>query len=488
MSVSIKYTNKLSSINKNISIFVSDLSQLKNIDFLPNINVYLNDKHFTNQLNLKNWVIFNNVLSTKNLLSNVLIVLLKTGEKNIAEIGALVSNKFDFLDDGNKKDTTFYFSNKLKTSHKNLISQIIFGFCLKSYVFNKYKTEVKNRVVLNLFNLKEFKEIKQILNLLKSINFSKDLVSEPANILNPISYAKKCLELRKIGLKVKVLNKTQLEKIGMRSLLAVSQGSNNEPRVVIFEWNLKKNKKPTILVGKGVTFDTGGISLKPSVGMEDMIFDMGGSAVVTGSMMNAALNNSSHSLVGIIGLVENMPDGNAQRPGDIVKSLSGYTIEVLNTDAEGRLVLADILTYIQNKFKPKHIIDFATLTGAVMIALGTHRAGLFSNNKILSKKLEIAGEISGEKLWRLPIGEEYDNEINTRRADMQNIGTTKYGGSIHAAQFIQRFIQDNNAWAHLDIAGVSWNIKGGKNLFSKLHSPGATAFGVRLIDQFLKGK
>jgi leucyl aminopeptidase len=274
----------------------------------------------------------------------------------------------------------------------------------------------------------------------------------------------------------------------MRSLLGVSQGSNNEPRVVIFEWNLKNNKKPTILVGKGVTFDTGGISLKPSGGMEDMIFDMGGSAVVTGSMMNAALNNSSHSLVGIIGLVENMPDGKAQRPGDIVKSLSGYTIEVLNTDAEGRLVLADILTYIQNKFKPKQIIDFATLTGAVMIALGTHRAGLFSNNNILSKKLEIAGEISGEKLWRLPIGEEYDNEINTRRADMQNIGTSKYGGSIHAAQFIQRFIKDNNAWAHLDIAGVSWTIKGGKNSFSKLHSPGATAFGIRLIDQFLKGK
>jgi len=488
MSVSIKYTNKLSSINKNISIFVSDLSQLKNIDFLPNINVYLNDKHFTNQLNLKNWVIFNNVLSTKNLLFNVLIVLLKTGEKNIAEIGALVSNKFDFLDDGNKKDTTFYFSNKLKTSHKNLISQIIFGFCLKSYVFNKYKTEVKNRVVLNLFNLKEFKEIKQILNLLKSINFSKDLVSEPANILNPISYSNRCIELKKIGLNVKIIDKNQLEKIGMKSLLAVSQGSINDPRVVIFEWNLKKNKKPIILVGKGVTFDSGGISLKPSNGMEEMITDMGGSAVVVGSMMNAALNKSSHSLVGIIGLVENMPDGNAQRPGDIITSLSGQTIEVLNTDAEGRLVLADILTYIQSKYNPKQIIDFATLTGAILIALGTHRAGLFSNNDELSKKLENAGQISGEKIWRLPLGDEYNDEINSLRADMKNIGSTRYGGSIQAAQFIKRFIGKNTPWAHIDIAGVSWTMKTGINSFTKLHTPGATAFGVRLIDQFLKGK
>ena len=232
----------------------------------------------------------------------------------------------------------------------------------------------------------------------------------------------------------------------MRSLIGVSLGSENEPKVVLLEWNLKKNIKPTVLVGKGVTFDSGGISIKPSSGMEEMITDMGGSAVVVGSLINAALNNLSHSLVGIIGLVENMPDGKAQRPGDIVNSLSNQTIEIINTDAEGRLILADIITYIQNKYNSKQIIDFATLTGAIMIALGTHKAGLFSNSDILSKKLEIAGEISQERLWRLPLGDEYDDEINSSRADMKNIGSTRYGGSIHAAQFIHRFVKNNTPW------------------------------------------
>jgi len=488
MMVSIKYNSDLSSQSKNIVIFVSTISQLKNLKIPINLSFLLNNKEFKKELKSYNFINFFNFCHELNNLQNIKIILINYSSNFYNELGATI---FDDFKNKPTNEVNFVFSKDLHNSQKSIIAELVFGFCLKSYSFVKYKKNnplINKNLDLKLYNLKKFKELNYKINLLRSINFAKDLVSEPANILNPVSYAEKCNELRKIGLKIKVLNKTQLERIGMRSLLAVSQGSNNEPRVVIFEWNLKKNNKPTILVGKGVTFDTGGISLKSSGGMEDMIFDMGGSAVVAGSMMNAALNNSSHSLVGIIGLVENMPDGNAQRPGDIIKSLSGYTIEVLNTDAEGRLVLADILTYIQNKFKPKQIIDFATLTGAVMIALGTHRAGLFSNNNILSKKLEIAGEISGEKLWRLPIGEEYDNEINTRRADMQNIGTSKYGGSIHAAQFIQRFIKDNNAWAHVDIAGVSWSIKGGKNLFSKLHSFGATAFGVRLIDQFLKGK
>jgi len=215
---------------------------------------------------------------------------------------------------------------------------------------------------------------------------------------------------------------------------------------------------------------------------------MGGSAVVVGSMINAALNKYNQPLVGIIGLVENMPDGKAQRPGDIVNSLSGQTIEVLNTDAEGRLVLADIITYVQKKYNPKQIIDFATLTGAIMIALGTHRAGLFSNNNNLSQKLLKAGETTGEKVWRLPLGNEYDDEMNSTRADIKNIGSTRYGGSIQAAQFIQRFIKKEIPWAHLDIAGVTWSMKSNKNSFTKLHSPGATAFGVRLMDQFLNRK
>ena len=222
--------------------------------------------------------------------------------------------------------------------------------------------------------------------------------------------------------------------------------------------------------------------------MEEMITDMAGSAVVVGSMINASLNKSKSSIVGIIGLVENMPDGKSSRPGDIIKSLSGQTIEVLNTDAEGRLVLADILTYIQKKYNPVEIIDFATLTGAIMIALGTHRAGLFSNNNILSNKLIDAGIKSGEYLWRMPLGPEYDIEINSLRADIKNIGSSRYGGSIHAAQFLQRFIKNNIPWAHIDIAGVAWTMKTGQSNITNLHNPGSTAFGVRLIDKFLKGK
>lgn len=487
MSVYIEYINNLGLINNNIVIFVSSLSQLKNIEFLPNIDFYLKDKKFINKLKIKKYVIISNIQTKNNVLSNILIYFIKPNTNDGVLLGNSINNHFLKL---NEQNITFIFDKNLIFKSKKIIADIVLGFSIKSYNFDKYKTlKNTNRVnILNLYKIKIFKELSNNLNLLESINFCKDLVSEPANILNPITYAAKCNLLKKTGLNVKILNKTQLKKIGMYSLLAVAQGSSNEPRVVLFEWNLKKNIKPTILVGKGVTFDTGGISLKPPGGMEEMITDMSGSAVVVGTMMNAALNKSKQSLVGIIGLVENMPDGNAQRPGDIISSHSGQTIEVLNTDAEGRLILADILSYVQTQYKPKQIIDFATLTGAILIALGIHRAGLFSNNDSLSKKLENAGDISGEKVWRLPLGSEYDIEINSSRADMKNIGSSRYGGSIQAAQFIQRFIKDNTPWAHLDIAGVSWAMKVGQNSFSKLHNPGATAFGVRLIDQFLKGK
>ena len=487
MTVSIEYISNLNAKNNNIVIFVSSLSQLKNIDFPLNFDFYLNNKHFTANLISNKYIAINNIRSKNDFLVNIILVLVKPLSFLTIEFGSFLYDYFYKLQENN---ITLIFSKSL-IKDRVIISDLVFGLCLKSYSFNKYKKLPFNKVnnlILNLYNIKESKEIKYKKNLLTSINYCKDLVSEPANILNPISYSKKCLQLKKNGLKVKILDTENLEKIGMRSLLGVALGSINEPRVVLFEWNLKKNIKPVVLVGKGVTFDTGGISIKPSSGMEEMITDMGGSAVVVGSMLNAALNKSSKSLVGIIGLVENMPDGKAQRPGDIVKSLSGQTIEVLNTDAEGRLVLADILTYIQRKYNPKQIIDFATLTGAIMIALGTHKAGLFSNNDSLAKKLEKAGNISGEKIWRLPMGKEYDEEINSLRADMKNIGSSRFGGSIQAAQFIQRFIDKEIPWAHIDIAGVSWTIKPGLNSFSKLHSPGATAFGVRLIDQFLKGK
>ena len=488
MLLNIDYNNKLSSKNNNFFIFVSNLSQLKNIDFLPNMDFYLKDKEFLREFELKKYSIITKLKSNDNFLLNIMIFLVNPLSKSNYEIGSIIYNQFPFSKHIKKKNISFFFSSLLKSKHKSSIAEIIFGFSIKCYSFNKYKNNLHLSFFLNLYNLKEFKELNYKLNLVKSINFTKDLVSEPANILNPKSYALKCNELKKFGIKVKILDTNQINNIGMRALLGVAQGSVNSPRVVIFEWNLKKGNKPVILVGKGVTFDSGGISIKPSNGMEEMIMDMGGSAVVVGSMMNAALNNSSKSIVGIIGLVENMPDGKAQRPGDIIKSLSKHTIEIINTDAEGRLVLADILTYIQRKYEAKIIIDFATLTGAIMIALGTHRAGLFSNNDNLAKKLLEAGNISGEKLWRLPLGEEYDDEINSIRADMKNIGSTRFGGSIHAAQFIQRFIHDNIPWAHLDIAGVSWIMKSNNNTFSKLHSPGATAFGVNLIDKFLRGK
>ena len=488
MTFKIEYPSKLSSNNKDIVIFVSSLSQLKNTEFLPDSDFYLKSNQFIKQINNKNYFLLQNIKKNNSLL-NIMVVLVKNSKNSKIALGSEIYSIFFKSNKEKSKNLTFNFSKNLITKNKNFISDIIFGFSLRCYTFDKYKKKKNSNlsILLNLYKLPLFKEIKYKLNLLDSINFTKNLVSEPANKLNPVIFSEKCSKLKKIGLKVKILDKIQLEKIGMTSLLGVAQGSVNEPRVVILEWNIKKNKKPTILVGKGVTFDSGGISLKPAGGMEEMITDMSGSAVVVGSMMNAALNKSSKSLVGIIGLVENMPDGEAQRPGDIVKSLSGQTIEVLNTDAEGRLVLADILTYIQKKFNPKEIIDFATLTGAIMIALGTHRAGLFSNNDNLSKRLFKAGENTSEKIWRMPLGDEYDNEINSLRADMKNIGSTRFGGSTQAAQFIQRFVSDNIAWAHLDIAGVSWSMKGGNSNHSNLHSPGATAFGVRLIDEFLKG-
>lgn len=490
MSININYPKQFSKEYKDFIIILSKLSELKNINNLPiDIKFLSQSKEFEKTLIDNHY--YESFFQSNNSksLHNVKIIFIDNLKSDHCVFeGAKLFLKF------NKKsnnELNFIFSKRLIKNFNYLCSDFIFGFLLKSYHFQKYKKN-NNRFIAKTINVFSFKNIKlknfqYLNNLLTSINFTKDLVSEPANVLNPDTYAEKCLELKRIGLKVKVLNKEKIEKIGMGSLLGVSQGSFIDPCVVVFEWNLKKNKKPTILVGKGVTFDTGGISLKPAGGMEEMITDMTGSAVVVGSMMNAALNKIKKPLVGIIGLVENMPDGKAQRPGDIVKSLSGQTIEVLNTDAEGRLVLADILTYVQKKYQPSEIIDFATLTGAIMVALGTYKAGLFSNNNKLADKIFKSGEITKENVWRLPLNEQYDKDINSNRADMQNIGS-RYGGSITAAQFLQRFIENQTPWAHIDIAGVSWIKKTGVSGYSALHSLGATAFGVRLINQFLISK
>ena len=489
MTLKINYLDTKKSLSKNTAVFLcrdAKISEFKGI--------------FDDKTNQK---LVNYIKKSKNIKENkidsinldfdqkILIIFLayRNDEHGSEKLGAKF---YDFIKKNEIENISILGSNFTSIKNKISLNEFVHGAELKAYEFNLYKTK-KNKKEININILKSKNNINQKVKskldaVLGGVNFTKDLVSEPANILNPISYANRCSKLKIPGLKIKILNLSQIKKIGMNALLAVSQGSVNQPRVVIFEWNLKRNVKPTILVGKGVTFDSGGISLKPSNGMEEMITDMGGSAVVVGSMINTALNKIKKPVVGIIGLVENMPDGNAQRPGDIVKSLSGQTIEVLNTDAEGRLVLGDLITYVQENYKPKEIIDFATLTGAIMVALGTHKAGLFSNNDRLAKKLFDSGKNTSENVWRLPLGEEYDNDINSRRADFLNTGNTRWGGSITAAQFIKRFVTNNNPWAHIDIAGVTWTMKGGKNSISKLHSPGATAFGLRLIDNFLNGK
>ncbi|ESQ73885.1 leucyl aminopeptidase [Asticcacaulis sp. AC402] len=310
------------------------------------------------------------------------------------------------------------------------------------------------------------------------ILFARDLVSEPANILYPQSYADRVKALEGTGLQVEILGIAEMEKLGMHSLLGVGLGSDRESKLVIMQWNGSADPKaaPVAFVGKGVTFDTGGISIKPAEGMEDMKWDMGGSAAVVGTMMALASRNARVNAVGIIGLVENMPDGKAQRPGDVVKAMSGTTIEVINTDAEGRLVLADALWYCQDRFKPQFMIDLATLTGAIIIALGTDYAGVFSNNDELAQRLDEASKTVSENLWRLPLPAQYEKQIESKIADIRNIGG-RPGGSITAALFLQRFV-NNVPWVHMDIASTAWT--------SEQRIPtvpeGATGFGVRTLD------
>ena len=312
--------------------------------------------------------------------------------------------------------------------------------------------------------------------------YTRDLVSEPGNILHPDEYVKRLRTLKKYGLKINIYDDKKLKKLGMNSLLGVGQGSIRGSYLVTIEWKGAKNKsRPLAFVGKGVCFDTGGISLKPAKFMEDMTYDMAGSAVVVGLLKNLAIRKAKINAVGVVGLVENMPDGNAQRPGDIVKSYSGKTIEILNTDAEGRLVLADALTYTEKKYKPKFIVDLATLTGAIIVSLGSEYAGLFSNDDKLSNQLSKAGEKVGEKVWRMPLNDNYDKLINSKKADMQNINYVGGAGSTTAAQFLQRFILNKTPWAHLDIAGMAFSKYGGA-----LNSGGATGYGVRLLNQLIE--
>ncbi len=362
------------------------------------------------------------------------------------------------------------------------------GAALKSYRFDKYftKEEAKDKPtlakikVLTVDVAKAQKAYGPLDALYQGSVLTRNVVTEPGNIIHPESLANVCKELSKDGLKVEVLGEKAMEKLGMGSLLSVGDGSQRESQLVVMQWNGgKKDDKPLAFIGKGVTFDTGGISIKPAGGMEEMKWDMGGSGTVIGLMKTLALRKANVNVVGVVGLVENMPDGKATRPGDVVTSMSGQTIEVLNTDAEGRLVLADALWYTQDRFKPEFMIDLATLTGAIIVSLGNEHAGLFSNDDKISERLVKLGQTTGEKTWRFPLSDAYNKQIDSPIADMQNIGNAKGAGSITAAQFLQRFVNDT-PWVHLDIAGTAWT-KEDKPTCSK----GATAFGVKLLNEFV---
>jgi leucyl aminopeptidase len=368
---------------------------------------------------------------------------------------------------------------------ENAAALLASGARLRHYAFDRYKSKKKETKAIEslVFQTAIPAAVQKLFAghdaVAEGNHFTRDLVNEPANVLTPIAFADRAKSLAKAGVKVEIFTPEQMKKLGMGALLGVGQGSPNPPRMVVMRWDGgKKGAQPVAFIGKGVTFDTGGVSIKPAAGMEDMKGDMAGAACVTGLMLALAKRKAKVNVIGAIGLVENAIDGNAQRPGDIVKSMSGQTIAVLNTDAEGRLVLADVLWYIQDRFKPKFMVNLATLTGAIMVALGKEYAGMFSNNDELSSRLFAAGNDTGEKVWRMPLAPEYDKLIDHDVADMKNIGG-RYGGSITAAQFLQRFV-NNVPWAHLDVAGTAMDSNK-----SSINQSWASGWGVRLLNRLV---
>ncbi len=366
------------------------------------------------------------------------------------------------------------------------------GAELRSFRLDRYRTKLKDEQKPKLAHVRlvgapsgTSGHLERLGKVAAGVAFAKELITEPANIIYPQSFVERVrAKVEPLGIKVTVLDEKQLAELGAGSMLAVAQGSVRPARLLAMEWNGTGNPDavPLALVGKGVTFDTGGISLKPGPGMEDMKWDMGGAGAVAGMMVALAGRKARARVVGVCGLVENMPDGNAQRPGDVVTSMSGQTVEVLNTDAEGRLVLNDCMTWTQRTYKPKVMIDFATLTGAIIISLAHHYAGVFTNSDDLWGKLDAAGQAVNDLVWRQPLSEpggHYDQMIDSPIADMKNLGE-RGGGSITAAQFLQRYVDEGVEWAHLDIAGTVWRSKSGP-----LHDKGATGFGVRLIDRLI---
>ena len=474
MKLKLEFVNKLNKVTKDNEVILLKDKNTKN-KILKSLNkslfsnnLFIEKKFITHNLNDKTYIFVNCMKS-----------------KTSLDYEKLGSDFYIFLKN-NKIEKSYLLSN---TSHLTNIQleKFLHGAQLKSYEFDLYKTDKSKSVVNQLYIVGEQTKKTNLLRyklnaLLEGVFLTRDLVSEPGNVLHPDEYAKRITKLRKFGLKVTVYDQKKLKKLGMNALLGVGQGSIRGSYLVTIEWNGARNKsKPLAFVGKGVCFDTGGYSLKPAKFMEDMTYDMAGSATVVGLMKTLAIRKAKINVVGVVGLVENMVSGNAQRPGDIVKSYSGKTIEVLNTDAEGRLVLADALTFTEEKFKPQFIIDLATLTGAIIVSLGSEYAGLFSNNDKLSKRLIDAGESVEEKLWRMPLNDNFDKLINSKNADMQNINYIGGAGSTTAAQFLQRFIIKKTPWAHLDIAGMAFSKYGGA-----LNSSGATGYGVRLLNKLIE--
>jgi leucyl aminopeptidase len=367
-------------------------------------------------------------------------------------------------------------------------ADVALGARLRAYSFDQYKTKRKDgdengpkgRITVAVADVPAVRKAWRHREAVgDGVVIARDLVNEPANVLDPEEFARRAQGLKKLGLTVEVHDEKALRKLGMNAFLGVAQGSRRAPRMVVMRWDGgRRGTAPVAFIGKGVTFDTGGISIKPAASMEDMKGDMAGAACVTGLMRALAARKAKVNAVGVIGLVENMPDGNAQRPGDIVKSMSGQTIEIINTDAEGRLVLGDVLWYVKDRFKPQFMIDLATLTGAIIVALGQEHAGLFSNNDALAERLLLAGEATGEKVWRMPIGPEYDKLIDSKFADMKNTGG-RHGGAITAAQFLHRFVAET-PWAHLDIAGTGF-----ASPASDINKSWGSGWGVRLLDQLV---
>jgi leucyl aminopeptidase len=442
----------------------------------------------TNQFKGKNGSTLD-ILAPQGLKAKRLIVvgvgkLAELNEKDFLKLGGTVAGKLR----AGTKTVTVVAELPKATMSADQAAAIAAGIRLRAYTFDRYKTKKKEgeetalraSVSIAVDDVAAArKAFAPNAHVVEGVITARDLVNEPPNILFPVEFARRAAQLRKLGVVVDVLDVNAMKKLGMGALLGVAQGSTQPGRTVIMRWNGgKKGDQPVAFIGKGVCFDTGGISIKPAGSMEDMKGDMGGAACVVGLMQALAARKAKANVVGAIGLVENMPDGNAQRPGDIVTSMSGQTIEIINTDAEGRLVLADVLWYVTKKFKPKFMVDLATLTGAIMVALGTEYAGLFSNNDELAERLMKVGLTTGERVWRMPLGPEYDKQIDSQFADMKNTGT-RNGGSITAAQFLQRFV-DGTPWAHLDIAGTAMGAPK-----TEINQSWGSGFGVRLLDRLV---